>query len=140
MIPEIEIVKATAQKLQKVLRVQDWDIQVEILNDKEMDSTCKRDYIPSGYCSRNRYFKNCTISLLKTMLDDWYETLVHEMVHVIQEDMSNWVDNRLIPSISDKAVSDAADKDFSFYNEQLCCYITRIIVSLLPLELIQNGS
>lgn len=53
-IPEKELVEQKIKELQQIMRVQDWDITLEIVNDREMDAIAKSDYIPSGYNDRNR--------------------------------------------------------------------------------------
>jgi len=134
-MPDIEKLKEIIKELQKIMRIQDWDIDIHLINDKEMDATCKMDYIPSGYCSRNRYYKSANIYLNcedKNNIDgDWYNTLIHEMFHIIMDSLDKFMDNTLFPIIEENKKDSMQDK-YDFEKEKVDCMFARLFVNAYP--------
>jgi hypothetical protein len=84
VIPNIDKLKEMVVKLQKIMRIQDWDISIELLSAIEM-STRFGDCTTMGYSFRNIKLNTATISINKDNLggeNEWYATLVHELFHV----------------------------------------------------------
>jgi hypothetical protein len=131
-MPTKEQIEAIVVELQRIMRICDWDVKLEIVNSREMDATVKASYIPEGYCQKERYYKRATIFLLENMEIDWYFVLIHELYHIVQEDLSNCMDNIVYPMIADEDIRQKVEKQFDFYYEQLDCLTTRIIIGLYP--------
>lgn len=137
-MPTKEKIEAIIKELQKILRIQDWDIKLEIVNNREMDSIAKEDYIPGGSCSRNRYYKEATVYLNKEYTsNDWYYVLIHELYHIVLEDIDNFWDNEVRHCIVDDERK-RMDDGYSFYIERLNCDLTRQFVSLFPVAKFGN--
>ena len=100
-----------ARKLAKVLRVQDWDIKVHIINAYEMDKKYG-DCTYMGISDRNANLNTADIYINKDSCEDWYLTLVHELIHVqqtalihctkayFQEEHSYW--NELLEQLTER--------------------------------------
>ena len=131
-IPPKEQIEAIIKELQKIMRIQDWDISIEIVNKREMDGTAKIDYIPAGFCHKNRYFKTAKISLNKDDDEkDWYYVLIHELYHVVFEDSDNFWDNEVKHAIEEERFKELDNKN-DFYKERLNCDLTRQFMNLYP--------
>lgn len=132
MLPSQMRLEQIKNDLQKIMRIQDWDITIEIVNKREIDSIAKCDYIPGGYCHRNRHFKTADIYLNKEHTDDdWYYVLVHELYHVVLEDMDNFWDNEVKRYVKEEEFG-RLDNKHSFFIERLNCDLTRQFFSLYP--------
>jgi len=133
-MPTKEQIEQITKELQKIMRIQDWDITPEIVNSREMDGIVKYDYVPGGYCHKNRHFKTADIYLNKEHTDnDWYYVLVHELYHVVFEDSDNFWDNEVERAIEEDRLSEL-NKKHDFYVERLICDLTRQFVSLYPVS------
>jgi len=134
-MPDIEKLKEIIKKLQEIMRLQDWDIEIRLMNNREMDSICKMDYIPGGYCSRNRYYKSANIYLNcedKNIINgDWYNALVHEMFHIIIDSLDEFMDNTLFPIIEENKKDLMQDK-YDFEKEKVDCMFARLFVNAYP--------
>jgi hypothetical protein len=133
MLPSKEKLDTILKKLQEIMRLQDWDITLEIINAREMDATAKRNYIPGGYCGRNRHYKTATISINRESDDasDWYMVLVHELHHVQMDNLDSYFDNYLIHSVNENERDDI-ENGFNFEIERLNCALTRAFMNAYP--------
>lgn len=128
MLPSKESLDKILKQLQSVMRLQDWDIDIEVINDREMDSVAKQNnYIPGGHCLKNRYYKTATISINKDwdeINEEWYMVLVHELHHVQAEEMDNYFDNYILPCVKEDK-KDEIETGNDFEKEKLNCRLTR---------------
>jgi hypothetical protein len=123
-LPTEEKLKEIAQKLAKVLRVQDWDISVHLISGYEMD----KKYSDCTYCGtadRNVRLNTADIYLNSdSCKDTWYETLVHEMIHVQQTPLIHCTE----------AYFQEHRTYWNDLNEQLTEKQAQIFASIYPLE------
>lgn len=83
-LPTEEELRDIAKTLAKILRVQDWDISVHLINGYEMDKRYN-DCTYCGMADRNVRLNIADIYLNSDNCEDeWYEALVHEMIHIQQ--------------------------------------------------------
>jgi len=68
-------------KLAKILRIQDWDIKAHAVTGYEMNKVSD-DCTNDGLSYRNVRLNTADIYLNKEKDVDWYETLIHEMIHI----------------------------------------------------------
>lgn len=83
-LPSIEKLRDIVADIQKIMRIQDWDISIKLLSAREMNSQYN-DCNITGYAYRNVKLNTATIYLNKDNLGDkneWYATLIHELFHV----------------------------------------------------------
>lgn len=132
-MPNKEQIEAIIKELQSICRIQDWDIKLHMKNDEEMDSICKRDFIPAGYCTRYREHRLARIYLNHEAWEykeDWYAVLVHEIHHVIFDEFQYCCEN-LFDYIPEGAKSNL-ESDFDVQKERIVCQITRIFCKTYP--------
>jgi hypothetical protein len=82
-IPSQEQLEQVTKKLAEMLRIQDWNIEISVvtgyeMNDSNSDIACWNQ----GYCHENIKLNYCKIYINKESSEDWYATLVHEMIHI----------------------------------------------------------
>ena len=91
MIPSKEKVEAIIEELQKIMRIQDWDIEFRYVSELEAREMSEGDTSISGNCMRKRNSEESIISInvdnqkIKEIPDYWYHTLVHEMYHIVTD-------------------------------------------------------
>lgn len=88
MLPEKAEIEAKIKELQTIMRIQDWDIELEYCTALEMqkETDNERDL---GYCRRNRKRMYAQIVINKEHPEaqkDWYGVLIHEMYHIVTDD------------------------------------------------------
>ena len=81
-IPEDSKLQAITRKLAGILRIQDWDISVHAVSGYELAQKTGLECDTDGVSYRNVRLNTADIYLNKEKDADWYETLVHEMIHV----------------------------------------------------------
>ncbi len=84
MLPSQEKLEGMIKELQKIMRIQDWDITLKLLTAREMNSQYN-DCEAMGYADRNIRLNTATICINKDNLgkeNEWYETLIHELFHI----------------------------------------------------------
>lgn len=127
-------------ELQKLLRVQDWDISTELLDNNCFYRSHDSDNI-QGDCTRDRWRRQALVRInidhqgtqepLMSMNQGWLHTLIHEVLHVFVDDFT---------SIAETAIND--DSDMSKYyqsqltiqQESLINRMTRLVLSLMDVE------
>jgi hypothetical protein len=132
-MPTKEQIEAIIKELQHILRIADWDIILHMKNDEEMDSVCKRDFIPAGYCTRYREYRLARIYLnyeADQYKDDWYSMLIHEVYHVVLDDFQYSCEN-LFDYIPEPAKKNL-ESDFDIQKEKAVCQLTKGFVNAYP--------
>jgi|GEM_PF-2377538 hypothetical protein len=82
-IPEQKKLEQVTKKLAEILRVQDWDIKTHIVSGHDIAKQTDDDnYTARGVSVRNTRSNTADIYLSTDEPGDWYETLVHELIHV----------------------------------------------------------
>lgn len=78
-----EKIDEIALKLAEILRIQDWDIQVHAVSGYEIAKhVSDSDSTNQGVSVRNMHLNTAQIYLNRDNCDNWYETLIHELIHV----------------------------------------------------------
>lgn len=83
-IPDKKTLKKIIKVLQKIMGIRDWEIDIKLVtgmgmaNNYPNDADCNTN----GISDRNVRRNYALISINKEDPEDWYETLVHEMLHV----------------------------------------------------------
>ena len=81
-IPEDSMLQAVARRLAEILRIQDWDITVKAVTGYELNKKTGEECTSCGVSDRYIRLNQADIYLNKEANDDWYEVLVHEMLHI----------------------------------------------------------
>jgi len=121
-MPNIEELNNIVKKLQEIMRIQDWDIEVAIANKYEIKDEIDDDNI-YGVSIRHMKMKTAKILLNKDHHpEEWYATLVHELKHIQSSDMLN----EMKKNMNDKQF------DSLIYYEQLTEILTKEFITLYP--------
>jgi len=127
MMPAKEQIEQIIKELQQIMRICDWDIELNYLSAVEMYK--KTDDIHTiANCVRSRAHHLATINFCyeanKTgeVVGGWYNTIVHEMFHIF------------IDGFDYAANLEFDHGDYSLPKERLICDISRMFVSLYPVS------
>lgn len=87
-IPNKDTLEKSIKVLQKIMRIQDWNIDAELISSREIVSKYpdKADFLTQAMSDRNLRRNYALISMNNEYICDedetWYDTLVHEMLHI----------------------------------------------------------
>lgn len=82
-IPSQEKLEEITKKLAEILRIQDWDINFHLVSGYEIaKETENGDCAVNGLSYRQMRLNKADIYINKENPSNWYETLVHELIHV----------------------------------------------------------
>jgi hypothetical protein len=98
MILSEEKLLEITNKLQKIFRIQDWDIEVNLVNDNEMKGINADNILGCNQINRTRKCSTISINYEHPEMQEegqWYSTLVHELFHLIHDDINDWVEENL---------------------------------------------
>jgi len=125
MFPSKTQIEAIIVELQKIMRLQDWDIKLSYLSAVEMYRDTG-DISTIADCLRSRPHHLATIKMCyeadktSNVVGNWYLTLVHEMFHILIDEF-------------DYATEFKVDHDdYSLPKERLVCNLARMFVKLYP--------
>lgn len=79
-IPSQERLEEIVKKLQAILRIQDWDIEINVLSGKEF--TKKHDKSDQAHNHLVRLLNSSYIDINKDETKNWYISLLHELLHL----------------------------------------------------------
>jgi hypothetical protein len=129
MIPDKVKLEEIIRSLQVIMRIRDWDIDAEIVNQNEMKGL-RRGETPQGTNHITRVLKRCTIYINKDDTENWYQTLCHELMHVVT-DLILWQESHLYQFLP-KAHREALDETFMTALEQSVDELSKMFVYLYP--------
>jgi len=126
-LPTEEELRDIAKALAKILRIQDWDITVHLISGYEMDKRYN-DCTYCGMADRNVRLNIADIYLNSDNCEDeWYEALVHEMIHIQQTPLLHCT----------KAYFKEGRSYWDDLNEQLTEKQAQIFARIYPFERLQ---
>ena len=126
-IPDEDTLKRVATKLIEVMRVQDWDITVHSVTGYEMYEESDNCTI-EGCSRRDVKLNTADIYLNRESCIDWYETLIHELIHVQATALIHCAENYF----------GETHEYFRVINEQLTEKQAQIISKLYPLNKLEE--
>ena len=97
MLPPKEKLEEIVKSLAKILRIQDWDISVKYISQYEMKHIFNSDNLDTAMmCERYRLRKEAVIYVNvdhTKLVDEWEESIVHELYHIVLADLSDMADD-----------------------------------------------
>jgi hypothetical protein len=81
-VPEEPKLKEITGKLCEILRIQDWDVSVSAVSGYEFNQKTGLECTYDGASCRRIRLNTARVYLNKETDADWYETLVHELIHI----------------------------------------------------------
>jgi len=99
LIPEKSKLEEITKELQKIMLIQHWDIELEYVDKYKMkDLFSANNFDTIMMCERYRLRNEATIYINSDHLaleTQWYESIVHELYHVVTGGMSDITDDLL---------------------------------------------
>lgn len=141
MLPTKEQIEAIIQELQKIMRIQDWDIEFKYVSESEARDIYGNDC--SGGNMRKRDTEESQIIInkdnlrIKTESDYWYHTLIHELYHIVTDRFIYEVDETtaLIP---DEIVRKNLSETINIRYEELVNKLAKGFVNAYPVSNFHN--
>jgi len=97
LLPAKEKLEEIVKSLAKIMRIQDWDISVEYISQYEMKHIFNSDNLDTAMmCERYRLRKEAAIYINidhTKLVDEWEESIVHELYHIVLADLSDMADD-----------------------------------------------
>jgi hypothetical protein len=131
MLPDKLKIEEIIKELQKIMRIQDWDIEIDFLTGKEFYDD-NGEFSMVNHINRLRNYSNIDIDVeCQDNKDNWYHNLVHELMHLVTDAFyySTIKSFNALPSESKKAV----ENDSNVSNERTVDKLAVIFVSIYPI-------
>lgn len=132
MLPNEDKLYEITHEVQKLLDIRDWDIRLEYADQYKMRCIMNADhYDYAGCCKRHPARKEAVITINTEHgchtndSDDWYDTLIHEIYHIVAGETQD-----LFHNVTD---DDLQRKLYDHKVETLVCGLTRTFIRLHPL-------
>ena len=136
ILPSYEELKEIVKKLQEIMRIQDWDIELRLCTGQQMlEETDDIENI--GFAFRNVRHKYALIRLNTEHPEyaaDWYITLIHELKHVQTTEFKYVFDKFLCKIDVHVALKEAFEEQTKDYYEQWMNVCAREFARLYPAD------
>ncbi len=131
MLPDKEKLKEITKELQKLLKIQDWDIEVDYCGDKKIQEF-SGDF-SYACCERDMRLHRATVYINKDHegVNEWYSTLMHELFHVVTQN-AFYHAKSLLNYIPDETTRSKEKDMFDNYYEQLIEDLARSFSTVYP--------
>jgi len=142
LLPQKEKLEEIVKSLAKIMRVQDWDIDLSLITKLEMqeESGSKNDV---ACCMRNRKLKYAMISLNTDHVqikEDWYQAIIHEMYHIITDDW-HYHATGILDFVKDESTNTNLDNTMNVYYERTMEILAKGFVNAYPVtNFIKEGN
>lgn len=137
MLPPKEKIEEIIRELQKIMRVQDWDIELKILTSGQMQKETG-DIDNIGEADRNIHTKSAVIRLNTEdeggCFQGWYHTLIHEMKHIQTTEFIYLLGNLLDGAEMPENIKKVIKWQTNDYYEQWMNNCAREFVTAYPLS------
>lgn len=121
-IPSKEVLIGVVKDLQPLMGIQDWDIDIDKISVNEMTIKHEGDNKLLGDVTIKLTRNTARILIVDADTDEWYDTVVHELVHVQLYQFEHCIRAYM-------------EKDYSYLgeiSEQYVDKLTRMIVKMHP--------
>jgi hypothetical protein len=133
-LPSREKMQKITERLQKLMRLQDWNIEIKYISARAMeedidDAKCLADSV------RDRRFKYAIINYnAEENQEDWYQTLVHEMTHVQTTELISFIKDIVDLMDSPESVSSFYKDTITNYYEQWMNLVADEFTKVYPVD------
>lgn len=128
MIPSKEKLTEITKELQKILRVQDWDIDVDVCSQEEFEKNGYPD--EQAHNTVVRLLNKSAIYINKDATDDWYKSLVHELMHLVFDPVEQ--SGIVATGVTSGRVSKCIDDIYMVNMERTVERVSQIFCSVYP--------
>ncbi len=115
--PDKTKIEEIIKELQKIMRIQDWDITFEWASKTEMNGLEKHfkvDCECDGLNDISRSYKSSHIYVIDS--GDWYWNLVHELLHLVSDELCDYT-TQILDEKTDKEYESMQDRDIQRYTK-----------------------
>ena len=135
------------KELQKEFRIQDWDIEIRIVNSNQLLNQGLKASV-QGLCTADRNHGDVLIELNKDHQDNqiavgsefigqgWFYALIHEMIHIIIDPLAENVEE-LLKNINEEQ-NENLSKTFEIKQERLTNHFMKILVPMIDVDWLLN--
>lgn len=127
-IPSQEKLEEITKKLAEILRIQDWDISVEVLSDEEFEKNELGDNQAHNHIVR--VLNSSVISINKDETLNWYQSLIHELVHLMFDHIEQAGINAC--NLTNGGISKCIDGNYMVAMERTVDRVADVISKLYP--------
>lgn len=127
-MPTKEQIEAIVKILQPILRISDWDIDVELLHESEYEKLIDSDTQAHNHIERMLNSSFITINIESS--DDWYISLLHELVHLVFDPIEQAGTNAC--NLTNGRISKCIDDEYTVAMERTVDRMAKIISKLYP--------
>jgi hypothetical protein len=135
MIPSKERIEEIIKELQKMLRIQDWDIGFKYVSEAEARDLYGEDCSGGNLRRRNNAESQIIINQdndrIKNEPDYWYHTLIHELYHIVTDDFIYTVDD-VMPHVKDEYLRQELNETKNVKYEHLVNKLAQGFVNAYP--------
>jgi hypothetical protein len=140
-MPTKEQIEQIIKELQKILRIQDWDISFQYVSEAEARDLYSEDCSGGNLRYRDRAESRIIIntdnSRIKDVPDYWYHTLVHELYHIVTDDFICIIDD-IMPQVRDEYVRKELNDTKNVKYEHLVNRLAQGFVNAYPVSNFDN--
>jgi hypothetical protein len=133
-MPTKEQIEAIVKKLQQIMRIVDWDIEIIYTNQYEVKHLMNSDNLDTAMmCERYRLRREARIYVNVDHLalpTDWYESIVHELYHIVTGEICDIAED-LMDEID---ISETTRRQEKQSNEVMVVHLAKIFISLYPVS------
>lgn len=134
------------EELQRIIRIQDWDIVVKVVSGDFMYRRFGHDEV-KGECIRDRDHRSALIFINRDhpdheavlgdnyLLDGWLATLIHEFIHIFVDDYAYIAEATME---EENPLYKYFDSQLRLQLESMVNRITRMIISLIDVQAFLN--
>lgn len=131
MIPSKEKIEEIIKELQKIMRLQDWDIEIRYLNG--LDFVNKHDTDAVMIASINETINRAFIDVSyerKDISKDWYHGIVHELFHILLNRYEEW--KGPILGFLNESTADAYKERYRIIDESITDKLAGVFETVYP--------
>ncbi len=132
MLPSKEKLEEIVRELARIMRVQDWDIEIVLANKYQIQEEVGGQENVAG-CYRNLMLHLAKIYLNTDSpeIDEWYSSIVHEMYHIVTQDW-HYQSKALLDFISDETTRENHKNSLDIYYEKTIEMLAKGFVNAYP--------
>ena len=130
-MPDIEKLKEIIKELQKIMRIQDWNIGIELVSGEDFNNRVDEKFKDcQAHNEITRLLNTCYILINIDKTDNWYKSLVHELMHLAFDHLETC--ESLIYQLNNKQIQQSVDDVFTVALERTVERMAEIFVSVYP--------
>ena len=131
-MPTKEQIEAIIKELQPILRLSNWEIEFDYCDKYKLKDLTEKD--GSVACNESDLRINHSHIYMRTdsnQTEEWYETLIHELFHLVTSD-HRYHATSLLDYVKDEVANAKEENVLNAYYEQLVDNLAKIFCKVYP--------